>query len=224
MPWSVEVLSPFSVKLSRMGVITPFLMEKVLTLKPDDHFLDIEYSVTNIGTMSFPYIWGIHPAFPISDQIRVHIPAQNCWYVDGTGPVGTSEEFRKGLAPAKWPIESLTNLSSKDPLSWEYYYLADLSDGWLAVTDEQADTGFGIRFDKAAFPNVHIWMVNGGWRGIRTIAIEPWSAMPAGLDHAITAGTARELQVGEKVMTKVEMIVFKPQNKINGFNEKGELL
>lgn len=223
LPWSVEVLSPFSVKLSRMGIITPFLMEKVLTLNPDSNFLDIEYSITNIGTVSFPYIWGIHPAFPISKQMRLHVPAQKCWYVDGTGPEGTTDEFRKGSQPAKWPIESLSNISSRDRLSWEYYYLADLTGGWMAITDEEADTGFGMSFDKDVFPNFHIWMVNGGWRGIRTIAIEPWTAMPAGLDHAITAGTARELQLGEKVTTTVKMIVFKPQTDVNGFNENGEL-
>lgn len=224
LPWSVEVLSPFSIKLSRMGIITPFLMEKTLTLKADSTFLNIEYSISNIGTTSFPYIWGIHPAFPISKRIRLHIPAQSCWYVDGTGPIGTSDQFRKALEPARWPIESLINISSSDPLSWEYYYLADLTGGWMALTDEVADTGFGISFDREIFPNVHIWMVNGGWRGIRTIAVEPWSAMPSGLDHAITAGTARELKVGEKIITNVKMIAFKPKNDIKGFKENGELV
>ena len=223
MPWKVEKLSPTSVKLSRMGVITPFLLEKILTLAEDSHFLEVSYSVTNIGTAPFPYIWGIHPAFPISTQTRLHVPATKCWYVDGTGPVGTSVAFREGNQAESWPIKSLTELSSKDSLSWEYYYLSDLSQGWMAITDADADTGFGMTFDLKVFPNVHIWMVNGGWRGIRTIAVEPWSAMPAGLDHAITAGTARTLQVNEKVSTSVRMIAFKPQNNINGFKEDGEL-
>ncbi|CAB5241050.1 unannotated protein [freshwater metagenome] len=224
MPWKVESLSPNSVKFSRMGVITPFLMEKVLTLDPDDNYLTVDYCVTNIGTTSFPYIWGIHPAFPISTDTRIHIPAGNSWYVDGTGPFGTSEEFQKGEKSEKWPIKSLAELSSKDPLSWEYYYLSDLDDGWLAITDHVADTGFALTFDRKTFPNIHIWMVNGGWRGIRTIAIEPWTAMPAGLDHAMTAGTARELQVHESVTTQVKMIAFTPTTHINGFTEKGELL
>ena len=106
---------------------------------------------------------------------------------------------------------------------FEYYYLADLKDGWLAVTDHVSDTGFAITFDKAVFPNIHIWMVNGGWRGIRTIAVEPWTAMPAGLDHAITAGTAGQLQVGQTISTQVKMIVFTPPTHINGFTENGEV-
>lgn len=223
MPWKVELLSPNSIKLSRMGVITPFLMEKTLTLEPESNYLQVDYSVTNIGTTSFPYIWGIHPAFPISTDTRLHVPAEQCWYVDGTGPIGTSEEFKKGEQFQKWPIKSLTEISSQDPLSWEYYYLANLKDGWLAVTDHISDTGFAITFDKTVFPNIHIWMVNGGWRGIRTIAVEPWTAMPAGLDHAITAGTARQLQVGQKISTQVKMIAFVPTAQINGFTENGEV-
>ena len=222
MPWTAEQLSPFSVKFSRKGVITPFLMERTMTLNPGASFLEVDYRITNIGTAPFPYIWGIHPTFPIGDETKLHIPAKKIWYVDGTGPQGSAPEFLAGKEPMDWPMDSLAKLSDKDPLSWEYYYLSQISAGWLAVTNSHNDSGFAMSYDVKTFPNIHVWMVNGGWRGIRTVAVEPWTAMPSALDQAITAGTAGTLQPHESVASSVRFIAFKPQETINGFDQNGQ--
>lgn len=55
-----------------MGVITPFLMEKTLTLEPQSNYLQVDYSVTNIGTTSFPYIWEYIQHF-LSAPIRAYM-------------------------------------------------------------------------------------------------------------------------------------------------------
>jgi hypothetical protein len=63
--------------------------------------------------------------------------------------------------------------------------------------------------------------VDGGWRGIRCVAVEPWTSWPGRLDEAIAAGTAVTLEPGGRLTTSTRLIAFRQAGPIRGFDEAG---
>jgi len=224
MAWDWEQVSSNSVRFTRTGVITPFRMTRTMTLQPGDHFVTINYTLENLGTVAFPYLWGIHPAVPIGRRTRIHVPASRGIYGDGTGLAGTDEEVIGPGGEVEWPSPSVGELPIEPSGTWHHVYLTDVEQGWLAVTDEVTTSGFAMTFSREDFPSVHLWIVDGGWRGLRCAVVEPWSGYPARLDQAISGGHARELGAGSKVDTEVRIIAFEAQETIHGFNNEGRPL
>lgn len=221
LPWQVTQSSPHSITLTRFGIITPFKLERTMRLLPDSQYLELEYSITNVGYVAFDYLWGFHPALPIGENTKISVPAKFAWHGDGTKQNDFSEDFYSGGKPQNWPIRSISQPPGKTAITWNHLYLSDLSDGWLAVSDEKSDWGFGVQFEQELFSHVHIWIVDGGWRGIRTAVVEPWTGRPARLDQAIEQGFSRKLEPGHNVQTAIKLIAFKPHGEIQGFDEKG---
>jgi len=224
MAWQWEQVSPCSVKFTRFGVITPFRLSRTMTLNHDDRYLSVNYTLENVGTESFPYLWGIHPAVPIGRRTRIHVPATKGLYGDGTLKIGNSDTKIGSGASISWPFDSVTEISELPSGNWHHLYLTDVRQGWLAVTDDVTGAGFGMTFSLKDFPSVHLWVVDGGWRGIRCAVVEPWSGYPARLDEAIAVGQARVLAPGECVETEVHIIAFDGQETVNGFDNEGRPL
>lgn len=222
LPWEIIETSPNSVTFSRKGVITPFKLEKTIELIPDENIVEVKYSLTNIGYKKFDYLWGVHPALPLGKNTKLSVPAKFAWHADGTHQKDFTPEFLAGQAQS-WPIKSITDPPELPALTWNHLYLSDLSEGWLAVSDEKEKWGFGMAFDKEFFSDVHIWMVDGGWRGIRTAVVEPWSGRPARLDRAIEEGFAKTLEPNCTIDTAIKLIAFQPNGKIRGFDAKGKM-
>jgi hypothetical protein len=99
-----------------------------------------------------------------------------------------------------------------------------LEAGWLAVWDAEWKTGFGMTFPTEVFKSVWVWVVDGGWRGIRCVAVEPWTGFPNRLDAAIQAGRATELGPGEVMEVSSRLIGFECQGAIEGFDGDGQVV
>ena len=223
MPWEVGQVTATSIHLSRAGVIWPFRLEKVLSLRPGDRYLTAEYTLTNTGLADMPFLWGIHPALPVGPRTRIHVPAMTAWYGSGTDPQEVlPASFRSGKQSLPWPVEPIASLPAEPAGAWHHLFLDGLDDGWLAVTDEAEGWGFGVQFPATVFRAVHIWAVDGGWRGIRTVVVEPWTGRPARLDEAITQGFARTLRPRESLTAAVRFVAFDARGRVSGFTAKGE--
>jgi len=223
MGWTWEQISPNAVRFTRDGVITPFRLTRTMTLLPGDSFVTVDYELASLGLEPFPYLWGIHPGLPIGRQTHVDVPAHQWRKADGTHPLGR-DDGDDDPTSGVWPINSLTRPGPEPKLTWVHLYLSELDSGWLAVSDQDAGWGFGMRFPTDTFPSVHIWMVDGGWRGIRCVAVEPWTGQPARLDQAIASGAARTLTPGASVHASVQLIAFKPNGTVRGFTAAGDPL
>ena len=189
MPWDVGQVTATSVQLTREGVIWPFRLEKVLSLRPGDRFLSAQYTLANAGLADMPFLWGIHPALPVGPGTRIHVPAATAWYGSGADPrQQLPASFSTGEQPAPWPVEPIASLGAEPTGAWHHLFLDGLYDGWLAVTDEAEGWGFGVTFPATVFRTVHIWVVDGGWRGIRTAVVEPWTGRPGPAGRGDSAG------------------------------------
>lgn len=215
--WSVERDGPEAVRFAREGVITPFRIERRMELCDGEPFVRVRHEITNVGTGAFDFIWGIHPGLPLGPATRIQIPArrgvlQDSWPDDRLGASGSEYE---------WPLRELVEPGAEPGQTWDFHFATDLEDGWLAVWDAEWGCGFGMTFPHDVFRCVWVWLVDGGWRGIRCVAVEPWLGYPARLDEARSAGRARRLEPGEALVTETRLIGFETREPVSGFDDAG---
>ena len=221
---------------------TPFLIEKTLSLKADSAVLTIEERVTNEGGEPLHFMWGQHIAFgrPFLDEGAV-IDAPDCRFIahdamDGYEP----RRFQPGVE-ANWsmiptPDGKTDDASIVPPFGdtrvQEMAYLAELSDGWYAITNQKRQVGFGLRFDHTLFRYIWYWQQLGNvaqgypwWGRLHTTALEPWTSYPTnGLTEAIENGTAYLLQAGEHIETSLLAIAYESKNRVTHITTNGEVL
>jgi hypothetical protein len=217
MPWSSERVGAATVRFARQGVITPFAIEREMELRPGEPFVRVRHRIANVGTLPFRLIWGIHPSVPVSADTHVEVPAtrgviEESWPGDRLGSPGT--EYA-------WPRPEIATPGADSAGTWDFHYATGLEAGWLAVWDGAWGCGFGMTFPHELLSCVWVWFVDGGWRGIRCVNVEPWLGYPARLDRAIEAGRAVELGPGDELEADTRLIAFEGRGSVRGFDEEG---
>jgi hypothetical protein len=217
LPWTAERVDANTVRFAREGVITPFRIEREIELRPGEPFLRVRHNITNIGTLPFRFIWGIHPGLPIGPATHIQVPArrgviEDSWPGDRLGPSGFEYP---------WPHADLIAIGAEPAGTWDFHYLTELHAGWIAVWDGEWGCGFGMTFPHELFRCVWVWLVDGGWRGIRCVNVEPWTGYPARLDAAIAAGRASTLAPGESLEAATRWLAFATTEPIAGFDDEG---
>src|SRR3990170_2091856 len=122
-------------------------------------------------------------------------------------------------------IDRWLELSPDSPVppTWELVYATELDEGWLAVTDPDGGSGIAIAFDPAILPVVWQWGVWGGWRGLYTLAVEPWTAWPARLDQVIEAGRQRTLEPGATLETELRYVAYEGLTSVTSVDRSGRV-
>jgi hypothetical protein len=217
LPWAVDRIDANTVRFTREGVITPFRIERDMELRPGEPFVRVQHRITNIGMLPFRFIWGIHPGLPIGPATHIQVPAgrgviEDSWPCDRLGPSGTEYS---------WPHRDLVALGAEPAGTWDFHYATELRAGWLAVWDGEWGCGFGMTFPHELLRCVWVWQVDGGWRGIRCVNVEPWTGYPARLDAAIAGGRAAALAPGESLEATTRWLAFETNEPIDGFDDEG---
>jgi len=185
LPWDVRVEEDrpkrVSVTFSTRTLLTPFVLEKRITLAAHSPVLEISETAHNVGRVPVDILWGHHPAFGapfLSGDCRIYAPTETArvdlkhkttWPI-GPNPKGEREDFSRIPAPNSRFTRML--------------YLEDLKDGWYAVVNPKLGAGFGMRWDHKRFPVVWIWQESNSGRGAPmygrayATAIEPFSHLP----------------------------------------------
>ncbi len=215
-PWELEVLDSSSIRLTAHGTITPLRLRRTMTLLPGERQLKVHYELSSSGFVRFPYLWGVHPVVPIGARTLIQVPAREAWYAEGDVPSDEPALVPGQTVAAPWPVASLERPNRVPGGTWVLLYLSDLQDGWVSVSDEQEGWGFGVRFPTDQFSDIHLWLVDGGWRGLRCVGVEPWTGRPARLDQAIEQGRARWLGPGEQTSASVDFVAFTPGPATDG--------
>lgn len=217
LPWSAEQVGPEAVRFERTGVITPFIIERRMELRSGEPFVRMHHRITNVGSDVIRFIWGIHPGLPIGPSTHIDVPArrgiiQDSWPNERLG--GSGSEYA-------WPHPEIVDPGAGPGGTWDFHYATELEAGWLAVWDAEWGCGFGMTFPREVFSSVWVWLVDGGWRGIRCVNVEPWLAYPARLDQAIAAGRAMELDPGQEFEASTRLIGFSTSEPVKGFDDDG---
>jgi hypothetical protein len=218
MPWTLERLGAAHIRLVREGVITPFRIERTMELRNGESFVRVEHTITNLASEPLPMLWGIHPALPIGPATHLQVPARTGIIEDG-GPSG--RELLPTGSRYSWPCPELVDLGPTASGRWDLHYATDLLAGWLAVRDDAWGVGFGMTFPHQTMRTVWLWVVDGGWRALRCLTLEPWLGYPARLDQAFEQGRARVFEPHERLVVATRFIAFESVGPIAGFDADG---
>ncbi len=243
LPWEYAILedSPqrVAVRLWVRPLRTPFFLEKTLSLEPGRPALFIQERLVNEGGEPLHAMWGHHIAFGrpfLDDACVIDAPARR-FLVHGAMPGYEPRRFRPSYEGA-WPLVPapdgrLVDAAFVPPFgstqAQEMAYLAELDDGWYAITNQERKIGVGLRFDHTLFRYVWYWQQLGNvaqgypwWGRVHTAALEPWTSYPTGgLNEAIANGTALLVQPGESVSTQLCALVYTGLERVTAITAEG---
>jgi len=238
LPWDYKVIKDdiFEVKLKLFVRMrrTPFFVEKIISIKSENSFVDFEENITNESTQEFKFMWGQHPAFgkPFLDEnCVIDLPdglcgKTNCIHVSSTDIMPVDKDL-------KWPFIvdingkeiDLSKIMSIDAKTDFRVYLEGFKEGWYSITNKLSIVGFALRWDKNIFRYLFIWFCYGGWLNAPfygrcyTVALEPQSSIPDDLEEVIKLKRELELKPKETISTKYTAIAYEADKRIKGFNK-----
>lgn len=230
-----------AVRLWVRPIRTPFFIEKTLSMEPGRAALHIEERLVNEGGEALHLMWGQHIAFGrpfLEEGAVIDVPARR-FLVHEAMPGYEPRRFQPGVS-SDWPHVAAPDGSQADASQVPAYgetkaqemaYLAELSEGWYAITNPVRQVGFGIHFDPALFRYVWYWQQLGDvaqgypwWGRTHTTALEPWTSFPTnGLNEAIANGTALQLQPGQQIHTKLCAVAYAGLKSVSAITPDGEV-
>ncbi len=182
LPWSVEILEDaperVCVRLSAETPLTPFRIERTLSLAAASLEMTIREKVTNLSDEEHEFLWGHHPAFGapfLSEDCRFEIPAAKVLWrgakgdISGDWPVVDTDEG---------PVD-LSRVPAPDSGPSDMVYPQEIAEGKYRIVNEKRGVGFTLKWDLDLFKVIWIWRsvpVGGGDRDY-TVACEPVSHM-----------------------------------------------
>ena len=242
LPWEVTIVEDrpevVSVRLSVRTLRTPFLLEKVLTLRSGAAALEIDERLTNLAAEEMEIMWGHHPAFGppfLDDSCRIDLPPCRAStermepWKDGQLQFGAS--FDWPAAPLReGGVRDLSIIPGPAARTADLVFLSGFHEGWYGITNGRRGVGFGLRWDAGLFPYIWFWHVWGGmpgypWYGLNyNCALEPWTSWPdGGLNRAIENGSAHKVGPNQTIETRMLAVAYDHAARIKRISETGEV-
>ena len=233
MPWSASASAApdgaeASVTATGLGNIAAARFTRRLALRAGQPVLWASYRIENLDVLPLSFTWGVHPAFAVTADHRIDLPA------NGGMEVGVASDPRTGAAGERYPWPAQPDPTSpggsrdasavldREAGVFGGHWATDLADGWLALTDTASRRGVAVVFDREVFPHAWLWQVYGGWRGHQLLALEPWTSRPQDIAGAVAAGRARVLAPGERLETWVAFALHEGLDRVTGVERSDE--
>lgn len=244
-PWNYAILqeSPdqIVVRFRVDAVRTPLSVEKTLTLNAGEAKLYIDEMLSNRAGETVHCMWGQHIAFgrPFLDEGAV-IDVPPCKFIvhdvmDGYDPRRFKPQAESPIDKVPVAEDAAMTVDARliPPYgavqAQEMAYLAELQDGWYAISNLKREVGFGVRFDHSLFKYVWYWQQLGNvasgypwWGNLHCMALEPWTSYPTnGLNEAVANGTALELQPKEAISHRMIATAFTTDRRVHHIDRDG---
>jgi galactose mutarotase-like enzyme len=197
-------------RLSAFAPISAAKATKTVTLQ--DRQVAMHFELECLGPLPLDFLWGTHPAFSITAETRLQVPAK-------TGIVSIASHPSLGTPGEKysWPRLGQVDMSRAQAIDAGVncgHYLTDLDAGWFAV--ETAERGIVFEFPLEQCPYLWLWLVYGGWRGYHHAIVEPWTSYPVNLAQAVQQNRHRCLQPGSKFAVTVRCSPYRAPEDAGG--------
>jgi hypothetical protein len=92
----------------------------------------------------------------------------------------------------------------------------------MAYTRRDVAQGIGIVFPKDLFPVAWLYLV-WGYRGLDTVALQPWTGYPAKLHDAAEKGICRKLNGGEVAEGEVRIVLYSGISEVSAIDRDGHV-
>jgi hypothetical protein len=202
-----------AVRFVTHGRILPTRFQKTISLRAGESFCSVRYVYTNLGAAPIDFLWNICTPFEISPATRLDIPARR-GIIEATDPwntlkftPGTEYEWPCVTTPAGDRVDFRTMPPAYSGVT-DYQYLPNVSSGWFAVTDTEAQVGFGMVFPPDVIPHLSLFRSLGGWRGQHLVSVEPSVGYPYDLAIAKETGNVGHVEAGEAFEATIKAIAY----------------
>lgn len=172
----------------------------------------IEDDITNLSDLDIPYLFGHHPVFPLSPDIRVDFPQSQPITLHNLGLRKEKEALNKLTRGGPYEGQLLEH-DFVGPLN-ALIALSDLSSPWVAARHIVEQDSVGLVWDGEMMPNLWVWAQSESpdfpWFGRgRFLGLEPQSTATAnGLAFHVDDGKSMSLLPRQQKSTWIEAHVF----------------
>lgn len=242
LPWDARILEEgpehaaveFRVRLAR----SPFVITKVFSLASDSHTLALNETVENVGREAMELSYGQHMAYGapfLSPDCVIDLP--------GGTVLGQPEIFHEcnRLSPgfeSKWPMAPARNgetvdlrrIPPKDAGYYDMAYIAEMPEGWYAITNQASGLGLAVRYPVETFRYLWYWQMFGGglgypwWGQTYNIGLEPATSWPNdGLEGQRANGSAWRLEAGAGQTNELRVTVYRSTSGVTAVGPDGEV-
>jgi hypothetical protein len=175
LPWEYTVLKDdpgeVSLKCFVHTTKTPFVVEKILTVKSGIASLYIEEKITNIGREDMAFQWGHHPNFGapfIDGNCIIDMPKAE-GVVGYSGPESRFIPGTKGI----WPYFRDKNGNEINAGLVQGHFsgvceeidLFDVKEGRIGIRNQKKKIGVELLWDLQAFRHITVWNIANGDTG-----------------------------------------------------------
>ncbi|MHB0875789.1 MAG: aldose epimerase family protein [Anaerolineae bacterium] len=215
--WDYEITrrggDAVEVHLWRATPISPLLVERWMSVRAGEAIVRMRHRVTNVGRNDFPFMWGLHPAWAVSDRHRIDLPScevliEESVPGDRLGERGTRYTWPWAQDRGTGQPVDMRRVLGPDAGTSDFQFAHPISEGWLAITDTEARLGAGMVFPKEVFPVIWLWLGYGGWRGYHVAAVEAWNAYPQKLCDAVSSGVHGVLPGGASIGAETMLVAY----------------
>lgn len=195
-------------KLCCSSGILPYNYEKSISLNGDT--LLIDYSISNTGNESFPYIWTMHGLLNSEKDMEIFLPSgtksvMNVQENKLFGRPGTLYSFPHALI-SNGMIYNLNKIESNYAESTVKFYVSDeITSGECGVYYPSNDVNCRIYFDQKKLPYLGLWITEGGFRGDYNLALEPSNGFYDSIDIAKKNGKLNRLNPGDEIKFSIKI-------------------
>jgi hypothetical protein len=214
-PWTVVSSSASAATVACKTRLYPLQVTRSMRLVEDSASLRMRHIIDNLSHSAVQVLWGIHPTAPVGPSTNVQVPSRTEELVGLDDIMTIADPVASRLA--KGPVCFTDLATAPQSLS----YLSGLPrSAWFAIWDDDWQTGLGMTFSGVDLPCVWLWLVDG-WRGLRSITLEPWTGWPGSLDEAVRLGRAISIPGGGTIALDTALIAFTPVGPLRGFDVQG---
>lgn len=205
-PWDVDIkgdLVVMSLDLPKLGC------EFKRKCKLDNSSLRLDYTITNYGEFSVPYIYSAHPLFNISKSSRYELPGE----VNNIYIYESSESF--GLKNNTWvdagilenfkKVDFLRSAFSRDRHSFVKFFTDKLTNNETTIYYSGIRGSLKVEFDNANLPYLGIFIGEGfdclgddNFERELILGVEPTTGIGDDLITCESTSTVNRLKPGEE--------------------------
>jgi galactose mutarotase-like enzyme len=198
--WQVEPSPPGELRLAVDGQALPYRLERSLTFTTADSLL-MQYRLTNRGSEPFHFLWAAHPLFYCQGEAELVLPSTVTELVAVASlPTGSVVGARHN-----WPCAensdghtlALNRISdSTRRVARKFYLPPELPISWATLVQRQTGNWLRMSWSSARLPYCGIWIDEGYYTPVTTVAFEPSTAYYDNLAQAWQQGRAPRIDPG----------------------------
>jgi galactose mutarotase-like enzyme len=209
MPWSRQPAGGGELALGVTGRALPYRLTRTTSVEGSS--LRLRYGIVNLGKEQLSFLWAAHPQFTCTAETRILLPPEVHQVLRvydprmGWQPQGTPQKWPEALDPDGHParLDRVGTVSRKD--CRKLYLMPGQRENWAGLVDRTSGNWLRLKWDASIVPYLGIWIDEGCFNTVSTVALEPTTGFYDSLATAAEAG--RVMNVPAQTSKAWEVVV-----------------